>query len=218
MVKKKQLFKFAIIRLFILNSFIIGSFLGGLVGAAAGQVQGIFLGELIEKIDIMQKSRQLAIEGAKKKEKPVSNYLPEHKYHVIHHLVFRFRPDILNPANFEHLTPPDTGKSIFYTNVKESGKSGAFNKLIIESEFKSQISEEDYEIYVIDGDGEDGEEEAELNEVDVRATLCNPNRRIANRMSVEEFSADQLPSDLNIYFRYTDENFDLNELEELVIE
>lgn len=189
-----------------------------MVGAAAGQVEGILLGELVEKIDVVQKARKLkAIEGPKKKEKekPKSNYLPEHKYHVIHHLVFRFDPNILRAENFEHLMPPDIGKSMFYTSIQESEKSATFNRLIVEDELKEQICEQDYEIYVIEADGAD-ETHVELDEADVRATLGH-HRRVANRMSVEEFSADQLPTDLNIYFQYTDDNFDVNDLEELVV-
>lgn len=180
-------------------------------------MEGLLLGELVERVDVMQKARKVkAIEGPTKKEKPKSNYLPEHKYHVIHHLVFRFDPNILRAENFEHLMPPDIGKSMFYTNILESEKSATFNKLIEEDELKEQISEQDYEIYVVEGDGAD-DTHVELNEADVRATLGH-NRRVANRMSVEEFSADQLPTDLNIYFQYTDDNFDLDELEELVVE
>jgi hypothetical protein len=168
--------------------------LGGLTGAAVGHLEGLLLGELVEIADkkLKKKTTPMLKVSSSDRVEGIGHFDDQitHPYHVLQHIVLKFKKNVLDESNFDHLT---LSNSIFYTN--EGNASKAFNHLI--SNAHEKINEDDYEIYVINK-GSD-----EIINIDLEETLSE-NGRITSRFSVEEFSADQLPTDINIFFRYDD--------------
>ncbi len=172
--------------------FILILLRGGLTGAALGHLEGLLLGELVEIADLklkklMTPKLETICEIGNNDEIKETDVQIKHPYHVLHHLVFMFKKDILNESNFEHLK---SSNSVFYTDKEIVSET--FNKLINNAEEK--INEDDYEIYVINKDSD------EVVNLDLGDSITT-NGRIMSRFSVEEFSADQLPSDVNVFFR-----------------
>jgi hypothetical protein len=157
---------------------VVGGLVGGMVGAAVGQVEGILLGEIVEKIDykIKENNKQLS-------NTETETTIKSSDYNVLNHLVFKFKKDVLKTENLKESSSLDdlnneNTKSKFY--MKTSG---------------SEINEDDYEIYVLN----------ELRDEVVVSSL--PVDEInSKRKSIESFSADQLPSEMNVdvYFRYNE--------------
>ncbi len=176
---------------------VVGGIVGGIVGAAVGQGEGILLGELVEVIDTKIKdkkskadtlpdliSNQTEVQPGDLKEK-----IQEEKeddasksFHVIDKLVFKYDKDLLKSQNFVHLeikkkTPDD---------------------LIINGA-NTKINDEDYEIYVLN---DTNEILTELNKIE---DSVNESGHINKRASIEAFSADKLPPNINVFFKILEE-------------
>jgi hypothetical protein len=162
---------------------VVGGLVGGVVGAAVGQVEGILLGEIVEKIDykIKENNKQSSDTETETTTKSSSS-----DYNVLKHLVFKFKKDVLKTENLKESSSSSSSsddlnnektKSKFY--MKTSG---------------SEINEDDYEIYVLNESRDDEVVVSSLPVDDINL----------KRKSIESFSADQLPSEMNVYFRYSD--------------
>ncbi len=160
---------------------VVGGLVGGVVGAAVGQVEGILLGEIVEKIDykIKENNKQSSDTETETTTKSSSSS----DYNVLKHLVFKFKKDVLKTENLKESSSSSSDdlnnektKSKFY--MKTSG---------------SEINEDDYEIYVLN----ESRDEVAVSSL----PLDDINSK---RKSIESFSADQLPSEMNVYFRYSD--------------
>ena len=145
-----------------------------MIGAGAGQIQGLLLGQLVEVIDEKVNMKRSASQEALIEKKQDYEHI-NHNYHVIHHLVIRFKKDILKAENFEHLN--QTNNLLPDTLLKNANE---------------KINEQDYDIYLITGESM----EAVNDEI-----VGLEQSKITNRNSIEEFSASQLPENLNIYFK-----------------
>ena len=145
-----------------------------MIGAGAGQIQGLLLGQLVEVIDDKVNMKRSASQEALIEKRQDYEHI-NHNYHVIHHLVMRFKKDILKPGNFEHL--------IEANNLRADTLLKNANEI---------INEEDYDIYLITAESMDAPANDEIG---------SDESKITNRNSIEVFSASQLPDDLNIYFK-----------------
>lgn len=195
---------------------VLGSLVGGIVGAVAGQGEGILIGELVEIIDnkikdvkkkqIESKPNVLAIDNSLHNlndgnEKPKAEEkinqeekLVTNKYEVIDKLVFKFDKDLLKPANFAHLEDVKieeiNGSNTNLNSLPRDGSTVITNP-------SELINDDDYEIYVLN---ETNEVVSHLNVQD----SLDSNGAILKRTSIELFSADQLPNDLNVFFKIND--------------
>lgn len=161
---------------------VLGSLVGGIIGAAAGHGEGILIGELVELID--DKINE------KKTNEVNNNYIQETKYSSLEKLVFKFDKDILKPENYAHLSDVSIG-------IKNDELNILVNDGKILENASEKINDEDYEIYVLD----------DSNEVVTNLNLENSideNGAINNRKSIDAYSADQLPSNLNVFFKIID--------------
>ena len=143
---------------------------GGVVGAAFGQVEGILLAEVVEAIDNKINENKIKDEQTKEDTK-------NSQFNVLQRLVFKFDKNLLFKEDYsskteQKKTEKTDSKSQFYLDTK-----------------KEEINDEDYEIYLLE----------DANEVLAEAGL-----NVSSRKSIESFSADQLPSEMNIFFRYSD--------------
>lgn len=112
--------------------------------------------------------------------------LEEMKYHVIDKLVFKFDKDLLKPENFAHLNDIN----LTTINPEEINLLNHDGKVLLENANK-YINDDDYEIYLLN----DSKEVTKLNV----QNMLNPES--LKRQSIENFSADSLPSDINVFFR-----------------
>jgi len=181
---------------------VVGGLVGGIVGAAVGQGEGILLGELVEVIDTKIKdkkskassdkveplpdliSNQPKIPSSEAKEKMLDEREDEtsKKFHVIDKLVFKYDKHLLKSENFAHLE--------IKTKTPED--------LIINGA-NSKINDDDYEIYVLN---DTNEILTELNKID---QSVNEDGHINKRASIEAFSADKLPPNINVFFKILEE-------------
>jgi hypothetical protein len=154
------------------------------------------------------------------KEKKIKEEKPTVKYEVLDKLVFKFDRDIVRPGSFAHLSevkldvaatevvtdkekeekklkrmaplPPSSSSSsassvISTTLSTDSGK-------VVANMADFSIDDEDYEIYVLNDTNEI------VQNISVADSL-DENGSILKRKSLEAFSGDQLPEDLNVYFK-----------------
>ena len=181
---------------------VVGGIVGGIVGAAVGQGEGILLGELVEVIDTKIKdkkaktssdkaetlpdliSNQTEVQLGELKEKSLEEKEDDvsKRFHVIDKLVFKYDKDLLKGQNFVHLeiknkTPED---------------------LIINGA-NTKINDDDYEIYVLN---DTNEILTELNNIE---DSVNESGHINKRASIEAFSADKLPPNINVFFKILEE-------------
>ena len=129
------------------------------------------------------------------------------KYEVLDKLVFKFNRDIVKPGSFAHLTEPQPAVAVEEKKVKpfaplapprlesvvsttlstESGK-------VVANMADFGIDDEDYEIYVLN----------DTNEIVQNLSVADcldENGSILKRKSLEVFTGDQLPNDLNVFFK-----------------
>lgn len=107
----------------------------------------------------------------------------EPKFHVLDKLVFKFDKDIFKSELFR-----TTNETIPQNEI-----------VLLDPKTKEKINEEDFEIYVIN----------DTNEICTNLNLDNlvdQNGCINNRLSLEEFSADRLPQDINLFVELVDKN------------
>ncbi len=208
---------------------VVGSLVGGIVGAVAGQGEGILIGELVEVIDNKIKEKKLnastdnLLEKKSSKEDLTSsntklnlldtdsakkeqiNTLSENKqqlnnmdvtakienndttqtYHVLDKLVFKFDQNLLKPEKWEYLNKND---------AKQDNQTNELSKNDILENANDKINDEDYEIYILN----------DSNEIVKNLDLENcidSNGAISKRNSLEAFSADKLPSNINVFFK-----------------
>jgi hypothetical protein len=207
----------------ILGAF-IGGFVGGILGAAVGHGQGILIGELVEVIDNKVKEKNNAnnsddsstiiqsISGSEislnkseeslnqEKQEPAIKETFKSKFSVLDKLVFKYDKNILKAENFAHLKQ---NKVIDIKNINDLDENSILSSTDSTKVFKNAnefIDIDDYEIYKIN---ETNEIETDLNLL-ANALEFDDNSQ-NKRASLEQFSADQLPSDLSVYFSIKDE-------------
>ena len=179
---------------------VVGSLVGGIVGAGVGYGEGILIGELVEVIDnkikekkseeeakaeIEAPEKKLALPPSEQEKAPV---VPQtSNYEVLHHLVFKYDKNLLKDNRFDYLKA--------YADHHAEASKLFSNTLITNA--NEEINEEDYEIYVLN---ETSEVVTQLN----IEGLFDSNGQIDKRKSLEAFSANSLPSDLNVFFVDTD--------------
>jgi hypothetical protein len=188
---------------------VVGSLVGGIVGAVAGQGEGILIGELVEVIDnkIKEKKINASTENLLEKKSSNENLLQEisstsmvntdsikiesintgDTYQVIDKLVFKFDKNLLKPENWEYLK----------NNIKEMDQNNELPKTDILENANDKINDEDYEIYILNDSNEI------VNNLDLENCI-DSNGAISKRNSLEAFSADKLPSNVNVFFKLLD--------------
>jgi hypothetical protein len=117
------------------------------------------------------------------------------EFHVIDKLVFKFDKDILKKAFPPQTVDTSSEKSGFKSYVNEVNGILKPNAEIVEN-LNEKINDEDYEIYVL----KDSNEIVTDSQLNVQNCL-DPGGSILKRKSIESYSADDLPSDLNVFFK-----------------
>lgn len=192
----------------------IGSVVGGVFGSLAGHGEGILLGEAIEAIDNRQKEKQ--VQKDKELESKVASLGGElDPTKGVENLVVKFEKDVLKPEKWTHLDNKDTNNN---NQQQETTKQQAPTTEVN----KTTINDEDFDIFIVEDANqaneimkaesqEEQEEEAdklenELNEknpprVEKRGIVnrARPKTAVLDRNSLQLCSADQLPSNLDIY-------------------
>ena len=202
---------------------VVGSVVGGIFGAVAGHGEGILLGELVEVIDNKLKENKSqpkenvlnandgemsftkksdsendldkdSMSATNKKstiEKKEETAVENSKFSVIDKLVFKFEKDIFKNIQFKK----DKADLVKPEEISILTKDGA--KILENS--NEMINDEDYEIYVLNDANEI------VNNLNVENAL-GANGSILKRTSLKTFSGDQLPSDLNVFFKLEENN------------
>ena len=188
---------------------VVGSLVGGIVGAVAGQGEGILIGELVEVIDnkIKEKKMNASSDNLLEKKGSKEDLLKEttstsskpslsdtdsvkidiHNatvtYHVLDKLVFKFDQDLLKPEKWEYLN-----------DKRQDDSDNNLPKSDILENANDKINEEDYEIYILNDSNE------LVNNLDLENCI-DSNGAISKRNSLEAFSADKLPSNINVFVK-----------------
>lgn len=207
----------------------VGGIIGGIVGAVAGQGEGILIGELVEVIDNKIKEKKydklngsvesLIKEENDEKEKTgteikknnsknslissdtSTNQISDESttgnektttYEVLDKLVFKFEKDLLKPENWTNFDNNDQEKTIPIANKDEFENKTESNGVLLTE--KDKINDEDYEIYVLNDSNEI------VKDLNVEQSF-DSNGAILKRSSLQAFTADQLPSNINIFFK-----------------
>ena len=152
---------------------VVGGIVGGIVGAAVGHGEGILLGELVQVIDAKLKENKAY---SAERDDAIND---EAKFQVIDKLVFKFDKDVLQ-------------KNFANDNEREE-------QAVVIREASAKISDEDYEIYVLN---DTDEILTELSRID---ESVNERGLINKRASLEAFTADQLPANINVFFKILEE-------------
>ncbi len=187
---------------------VVGSIVGGLAGAVVGQGEGILIGELVEVIDNKIKEKKLNAsrenllatlpeEKAEKLSKSSQDLLEASTtndnltkttaYNVIDKLVFKFDKDLLKEENWSHLK-----------DASQSNQTAELDNGVL-TNAKEKINDEDYEIFVLN----------DTNEIVKNLNIDNcidSNGAVLKRSSLQAFTADQLPPNINIFFKVLENN------------
>lgn len=126
-------------------------------------------------------------------------------YSVIDKLVFKFDKDILKPAKWAYLSDvkiemkaetelPKIDPTEINLLRSASRQDGA---MVLENANKL-IDDNDYEIYILEGSNE------VITKLNVGSSF-EKSGTISNRRSIENYSADILPSELNVFFKIDEE-------------
>jgi hypothetical protein len=162
--------------------------------------KGSFFKKLMgSKDNLKDTSDTKSINEKEQKQKGQELEASRPKYEVIDKLVFKFNPDVLKPGSLDHLKP-EPAPLMPQLDVVSPDEINILStdaaKVLTNA--ADLINDEDYEIYLLN----DTNEIVQNLNVD---TCLDPNSgSILKRKSLEAFSADQLPSDLNVFFKLDD--------------
>lgn len=133
--------------------------------------------------------------------KAVEKELEAPKFEVIHKLVFKFDKDILKPEKWAYLSEVKLevddrgiGAKIDPNEINILRSTSRQDGGVVLENANQFINDDDYEIYVLNDSNE------VVTELKVE-TVLDESGTISKRRSIENYSADILPNNINVFFK-----------------